>query len=179
MTGLGAPRGRGAAPGGQICCTSPELDFGRHRAPRPLVSRGRSRKLVYRGTVAYHVGAERQGTHSPSPLTLVQHSLFSSGVTAASKKRFKPEGCVQARRLRHPWDGLASNHGVRAHRATADHKRSQAVPIYSSCNRKRLHSSLLSQKERRLQKKALPDRRHTATLRLHQATHYKTPPQRS
>ena len=72
-TGLGAPRGRGAAPGGQICCTSPELDFGRHRAPRPLVSRGRSRELVYRGTLAYHVGAERQGTLSPPPL------LFSAG----------------------------------------------------------------------------------------------------
>ena len=131
-TGLGAPRGRGAAPGGQICCTSPELDFGRHRAPRPLVSRGRSRELVYRGTAAYHVGAERQGTHSPRPLTFVQHSLFSSGVTAASKKRLEPEESVQARRLRHPWDRLASCHGVRAQRATASPKKEPKLCQYTA-----------------------------------------------
>ena len=88
----GAPRGRAAPPAGQIGCTSPELDFGRHGAPRPLVSRGRSRELVYRGTVAYHVGAERQGAHSPPPLVFAAgDGWLNSSVSIASQ----PSCCRQ------------------------------------------------------------------------------------
>ena len=136
-TGLGAPRGRGAAPGGQICCTSPELDFGRHRAPRPLVSRGRSRELVSRGALAYHVGAERQGNHSPPPL------FIESPAASVFKDARSRRGVLQSRHTRPdttPRTPLrmasqANVCGRESQRATANHKRTKAVPINSSCNR--------------------------------------------
>ena len=179
----GAPRGRAAPPAGQICCKSSELDFGRQGAPRPLVSRGRSRELVYRGALAYHVGAERQGNHSPPPLFIESPaaSVFKDArsLREVLQSRHTRPDTTPRTPLRMASQAMYAGVRAKGQRATAAHKRTKAVPIYSSNNRERLHLSRLTPKNQVRCKKSAARRRTATTLRLHQATHSKTPPQRS